>query len=329
MTDFNPPDTWPFINTLIKETGQSWTEKRCVSNHLRMSRAENLKRYWKYFSFSLKIFKDRKQYDIIIAWQQFYGIFIGFFSRLLHVKKMNPLYVMTFIYIPRSGLVGKLYHSFVKFSINSTYIDKIICFSSKEPDYYSKLFGINTTKFVYVPLGEDLSFTKKVSSRSRKGVVSLGLSNRDYAFLIRVFKGLEYHLTIYADHNELVAPNITISGEMLGEKVIDILGESELLVIPLADKRISAGQLTVLHAMQLGVPVVATDSDGIRDFIQDGINGYLEENDVEEWRNKIKVLLSDRDVWKRMSDNTVRIYKKEHTVKSMALNIASIIQDKR
>ena len=326
MTDFTPPQDWPFIITLKNKTGLEWIEKRCVSNQFRMNKLDNLKRYRKYFSFSFKIFKERKQYNNIIAWQQFYGIIISFFSRLLHVKKQNFLYIMTFIYKPKKGIIGKIYHSFIRYSISSIYADKIICFSSSEPAYYSSLFGIAKSKFTYVPLGEDLIVNNSTEKTKRAGVVSLGLSNRDYGFLINVFKELPYDLMIYADHNEKIATNISMSGDLLGEKVIDVLNKSKLLVIPLADKNISAGQLTVLHAMQLGVPVIATDSDGIRDFIQNNVNGYLEENNVEKWRKKISILLSDDNEWHRMSKSAVRLYKSEHTVKSMATNIAHIVQ---
>lgn len=324
VIDFEPPKSWSFISTLKYETGQEWVEKKCVSNQYRMGKIENFKRYLRYFSYSFKIFRERRRYGIIIGWQQFYGIIIGFFSRLFHVRKLNPLYVMTFIYKPKKGLTGKLYHSFIRFSINSKYIDKIICFSSTEPDYYSKLFNINNDKFVYVPLGEDLDI-RNINAKKRHGIVSLGLSNRDYDFLIKVFKDLPYSLKIYADHDEQITSNINMSGEMLGDRVIDVLSNAELLVIPLQNRNISAGQLTALHAMQLGVPVIATDSDGIRDFIADGKNGYLADNIVAIWREKIDMLLSDKDIWNKMSKNTKEMYIKEHTVASMAKHIAEIV----
>lgn len=327
VIDFEPPESWPFINTLKHETGQEWTEKKCVSNQYRMGKIDNLKRYLRYFLYSFKIFSERRTYGAIIGWQQFYGIIIGFFSRFFHVRKLNPLYVMTFIYKPKKGLIGKLYYSFIRFSISSEYIDKIICFSSTEPDYYSNLFNISNDKFVYVPLGEDLDIPN-IDVEKRHGVVSLGLSNRDYDFLIEVFKDLPYSLQIYADHDERIASNIRMSGEMLEDKVIDVLNEAELLVIPLQDKNISAGQLTALHAMQLGVPVVATDSDGIRDFIEDGKNGYLADNIIAIWKEKIDILLSDKSIWDKMSKSAKEMYIKKHTVASMARYIAEIINAK-
>lgn len=44
------------------------------------------------------------QYKIIIAWQQFYGINLAFWLRLLHIKKRHYLTIDTFIYKPRGGV---------------------------------------------------------------------------------------------------------------------------------------------------------------------------------------------------------------------------------
>lgn len=328
MIDFEPQREWMFLNVLKNETGINWIEKKCVSNQYRTGKIGNLKRYFKYFIYSFKIFIERKKYDTILCWQQFYGIIIGFYLRLFHVKKINPLYVMTFIFKPKKGLIGRIYYEFVRFSISSEYINKIICFSSTEPEYYSNLFKIEKSKFIYVPLGEELNVNVgKNADLEREGVVSIGFSNRDYGFLIKTFEELPYDLKIYADHDEVYADNIVMTGEVLGKRVGDVLNKTKLLVIPLQDRNISAGQLTVLHAMQLGVPVVATDSDGIRDFIEDGKNGYLVENDVTLWKNTIQRLLSDKETWNKMSQNTKEMYIKDHTVTSMAKNIAKIVID--
>lgn len=324
MIDFEPSKEWVFTDILKAETGQDWIEKKCISCHDRIGKIGNLKRYIKYFIYSFKIFLERKKYNSILCWQQFYAIIIGFYSKLFHVKKENPLYLMTFVYKPKKGLIGKIYYEFVRISIDSKYIDKIICFSSAEPEYYSNLFKVSKDKFIYVPLGADLD-SNMVTNYERHGIVSCGFSNRDYDFLIKVFKGFQYDLTIYADHDEQFADNIFMTGEILDEHVSDVLNKSELLVIPLDDKSISAGQLTVLHAMQLGVPVVGTNSDGLKDFIENGKNGYLVENDVALWRIAIKQILSDKDAWNKMSQNARLMYVNDHTVTSMAKNIAKIV----
>ena len=52
----------------------------------------------------------------------------------------------------------------------------------------------------------------------------------------------------------------------------------------------------------LGVPVVGTDVDGIRDIIRHGHNGYLvPANDAEAMTTRIQDLLDHRDTWMKMS----------------------------
>lgn len=54
--------------------------------------------------------------------------------------------------------------------------------------------------------------------------------------------------------------------------------------------------MVLLEAMYFGLPVVSTLNGGSSTLIQNGVNGYvLEEFDVEQWTEKLDVLLKDRD----------------------------------
>lgn len=54
--------------------------------------------------------------------------------------------------------------------------------------------------------------------------------------------------------------------------------------------------MVLLEAMYFGLPVVSTLNGGSSTLIQDGVNGYvLEGFDVEQWTEKLDMLLKDRD----------------------------------
>jgi glycosyltransferase involved in cell wall biosynthesis len=64
--------------------------------------------------------------------------------------------------------------------------------------------------------------------------------------------------------------------------------------------------LTIIEANALGVPVVATDADGLRDSVRDGETGFLVENrDVAGFRERIAQLLEDDALATRMSKAAV------------------------
>ena len=130
LIDFPKKENWDFKNSLEEQTNLKWEEEESVSNQRRKNKLSNIIRYLKYFIFPLKIFLKRKNYQNIVAWQQFYGVLYAFYSRLFHSKKYNKLIIMTFIYKEKKGLIGKIYYKFVKYAIQNEYIDKFICFSA-------------------------------------------------------------------------------------------------------------------------------------------------------------------------------------------------------
>ncbi len=63
--------------------------------------------------------------------------------------------------------------------------------------------------------------------------------------------------------------------------------------------------MCALEAMALGVPVVSTPSDGMRDLIEDGVNGYLHDEDAVLVDRLLKILC-DPDHREMLSQNAVR-----------------------
>lgn len=61
--------------------------------------------------------------------------------------------------------------------------------------------------------------------------------------------------------------------------------------------------MCALEAMALGVPVVSTPSDGMRDLIEDGINGYLHDKD-EVLVEKLLQIIRDPGHRAMLSRNT-------------------------
>lgn len=62
--------------------------------------------------------------------------------------------------------------------------------------------------------------------------------------------------------------------------------------------------LTVLEAMALGVPSVVTKSLGPCEFIEDGVNGILTEQNPDSLAEKILEMLTNRDLYEHIRANT-------------------------
>ena len=69
---------------------------------------------------------------------------------------------------------------------------------------------------------------------------------------------------------------------------------------------------TLLEAMALAKPIIATDTVGSKDAIKDGINGYLlHKHDINAFANKILEIIDDEKELKRIGESA-RKYCKEH-----------------
>jgi glycosyltransferase involved in cell wall biosynthesis len=85
-----------------------------------------------------------------------------------------------------------------------------------------------------------------------------------------------------------------------GEEVVESLNASHVCVN--ASPKEGWG-LTVVEANACGVPVVGSDRPGLRDSIHDGETGFLVPyGDVDAFARKTIDLLTDPDLWRRMSE---------------------------
>ena len=322
--DFNPGEQWDFLNGINDSTNLEFIEMVYINNKM-STKSDNLIRYAKYIWFGFIQFINRKEYGIIVSWQQFFGIFFAFFCRLFHIKKTFNLFLMVFIYIPKKNLIGKLYKAFIKYAVDSPYIDKIILNSTSEGQRYSKELGIELNKFMYVPLGENL-VKEQIDIKMEKDILfAAGFSNRDFKFLVDTLKDCEYSTYIFGREDGRIN-KIVLSSEKVGNRISSILSKTKIVLVPLKENR-ESGQLTILHAMEAGIPVIATATDCMKDYIEDGVNGFLCPNVSEEWLDRIELLYRDDKLYNEMSNRCKEIYYQKHTRYAMGKNVGEIIVD--
>ena len=295
---------------------ESWVSKSKKTNHLHGGILKNIIRFIWYFIFPLEFLIQRKKYNKIIGWQQFYGLNFAFWSRLFHLKKHNDLTVMTFIYKKKNSFLGILYHQYMSYIVSSIYVDRYICFAKEECKYYSDLFGVNINKFIYVPLGEP---KVEVASKADDGYVfATGRSNRDYNFLVNSLKDTDYTLkiacdTFYYRKND----NIVVLNDCHGQDMYTLMARCHCVIVPLKDLKMSSGQLVVLQAMSLGKPVICTKSDGIKDYVEDKVTGILIDNKKEQLLTALNCLYADNVVYKNMSEKAYQSYCENFTEEAM------------
>lgn len=324
FTDFKIPTGWSFIKILESESNEKWNAYGIATNRYHGNIFLNLVRFILYFIHPFIIVLNRKKYYKIIGWQQFYSLNFAFWSRLLNLKKVNDLTVMTFIYKKKYGIIGWVYHKYMQYIVTSKYIDRFICFAKEECYYYSSLFGVNIEKFVYIPLGVG-DMRMSLDTTDEGYIFAAGRSNRNYDFIVDVWANVNYKLIIACDdYNKRKLPqNVTVLSNCYGTDMLSMMAKCHCVIVPLKDLTMSSGQLVVLQAMSMGKPVVCTKSEGICDYIINNKTGFLVNNNSKDWLDALNCL-NDKDVWSQMSSYSLDLYKKQFTEMAMFKRIARL-----
>lgn len=214
----------------------------------------------------------------------------------------------------------------MEYIVTSKYIDRFICFSRDECDYYASIFNVERNKFIFIPLG--INPVSKVNISDDGSIFATGRSNRDYDFLVNVLKDTEYKVIIACDDykNINVTSNIKILNSCYNQEMLNLMAKCHCVVVPLKDLNMSSGQLVVLQAMALGKPVICTNSNGIKDYVINNVTGILVNNTNEKWIKAINQIYIDSDFYKKISANSLDVFNKKYTKKAMYTRIAQQIK---
>jgi glycosyltransferase involved in cell wall biosynthesis len=97
--------------------------------------------------------------------------------------------------------------------------------------------------------------------------------------------------------------------------VMDRLHALDIFILP---SRFEGLPLALQQAMCAGLPVCASDVDGMREAIEDGTNGYLcQPDDMEQWLDRISGLLGNYDLRKKMGSKGQALVKERFSMDSM------------
>lgn len=327
--DFKPSDDWQFLKELEENTGKKFD---CIFNDSHNWHGKKkILRYLSYFFVPLK-YALKNKYEVIVAWQQFYGLFYAFWLRLLKKKKSTKLVIMTFIYKKKSGLKGRLYEKLMRYIVEGKYVDTFICFSEEECEMYSTFFNVAKRKFVSCKLEvEDSCLDENVSEILEDDFyLAAGRSNRNYKFLCEAFgKMPSKKLVIICDSElpENIPENIVWKCNVHGSEYLDNVSRCKAVIVPLDTSYgdISAGQLVIIQGMMFGKIVVATETLTTREYIHDQQNGLLINNNCKELADILDAIeCGEYDYMKRAAR---KYYKENYSGSNMAKTVAQALKE--
>ncbi len=187
-------------------------------------------------------------------------------------------------------------------------VDSYIVWAHREIDAYSREFGLPREKLHFIPYHNTMHGFDDVPHDGGY-IFSGGNYDRDYRTLLEAVAGIEVLVRIGCTRKEQfnglrIPPNVDIRGYSHSE-YIKVMAGCKINIVSMEGGLLhSGGQQTFINSMTMGKPTIVTDPDGGRDYIEDGVDGFLvPPADPGAMREKIIFLLQHPEIAREIGLN--------------------------
>jgi len=290
---------WTFLHFLKKmvpsiDILQPFSLKMAV-----IRRLTHISNYLSDFYVPILALIQRKHFDVTISWQMRLGICYGILKRVVHCNKPTVHIIQDFhIDLTQTRWPYLLQIALMKLAIPG--IDYFFCTSTEEEKIYSQMFGIDRNQIVFLPLIAPLSYFEEPDRPKKDYIFSYGKSDRDFDVLIRAAAHLNIKTYIlsrkYQPHIPL-SENVFILRDPISEKeLIEWITASRMVVFPLKDYRISAGQISMIEVMALARPLIITENMATKEYAVHRHSAlFFKAGDDKELADQIQYLWNHRE----------------------------------
>lgn len=190
-------------------------------------------------------------------------------------------------------------------------VDHVVVHSRSEIALVHGWFGIPRERISFVHLQTANHGLTSNPDLDEPFVLSMGSANRDYLTLVEAVRGTDVRLIIVASPRCLSGiappPNVRILTNLPMHECRALAARALINVVALEDVAAASGQVTLIEAMAMGSPVIATRVAGTIDYVDDGVTGMLvAPNDPEAMRAAIDQLWHDSELRAKIGANARR-----------------------
>ncbi len=219
--------------------------------------------------------------------------------------------------------------------------DHYLIFSRSELALYADRVGIDPARLHYIPCGDwDAARTTQVSLADGPGrqppgnyYFSGGYSNRDYVTLLKVFREIKAPLLIVcsklnSEIDDTALPsNVRVVRDVPSAEFDDYISSAKAGVVPLKYDTGSSGQTVVLRLMRHAKPIVVSDVDAMRDYVEPGVSGYLVHDLAAELPGVIASIESDPGGASRVGQAAKARYEGSFSRSALSERFEKILQE--
>ena len=299
LADCVPEEVQSFADELTYN-GCKFCVESYISNWKRTGAISELKRYGTYFLVGFRYFLKRRDYRMIVGWQQFYALIFCFFCACFRVKKSTKVVALNYTYKEKKGKTAGIYRWFMGKCMDRTYLDYLHVPSEEYADRIAAEFQFPRDRILVTGFGvndcySEFSALPAPAPYQKDGyALAIGRSNRDYDFLIRAWEGIDYPLVIISDtyKGTTELDSVSILRNVAGEESYPWIANCGLMVIPVDEPSVCSGDTVLLTAMAAKRKIVVTTPSTLAEmYITDGKNALLAPKEPEQFRKIVQQAL--------------------------------------
>lgn len=198
---------------------------------------------------------------------------------------------------------------------------------------------IDTSRFT--PDTDHSEIAKKYNLEGKKVIISVGRVSfeKNIDVLVRALKELDDGVVLFIVGSGPAMDSIKQLSEELGlkDRVIfagyvpyeDIAPYYTAADVAATASRFETQGLTAIEAMSCGLPVVCANERAFRDYVEDGKNGYLFDNTVEDCVTKLRLALDAPDEMKHNAMQTASTFSPDVFITELTKLYNDAIEKKR
>jgi len=211
---------------------------------------------------------------------------------------------------------------------------KLIIHSTKERDRYATAFGLDKDQLIFVPLQRGDLARIEVDGLEIPGqeyAIAMGSAGRDYKTLVEAMSSLDFNLLLIAKDSSVqgidLPENVDLRSGLTLEECLVLAKNAEFMVVPIGELENASGQVTVVSAMQLGLPIIATRCPGTVDYLTDQKDALMVEPfDVSAMRAAIQEVHTNKGLASSLGERARKTWKKAFSDEVAGTNLANVLR---
>ncbi|MBA4395870.1 MAG: hypothetical protein C0394_00550 [Syntrophus sp. (in: bacteria)] len=324
LVNWKEDGKWPLLHALAKRVRRVDYLQPLSFKAINSSRLNDLSKYLSEFYMPVMALFRKSEHDVVICWQMRIGVCYGILKRLFHHEK-PPVHVIQDFHIDLTKIrrFYRLHVALLKWAVPG--IDYFCCTSTEEEEIYSRMFNIPRSRIMFLPLVEAARTFEEPKHARQDYIFSYGKSDRDFDTLVRAVAALNIKTCILCKNYKPQVPvprNVSILRTYVSDReMIQWIASSRMVVLPLKDYRISAGQLSMLEVMALARPLIITENMATKEYAVHGETAlFFQAGNDKELTEQIEHLWNHSETAEQIGRQARQAAMKLHKMRTAVLS---------